>query len=111
MAYDNLFYEKAENEIKRRKLSAESELTARIQSVQKEIPEIAEINAQLARTSIELSKLILRKDNNFKENLEKIKERNLQGQKMIRDRSAPLWRLPALKCPFHAMMKVSCPCS
>jgi len=83
MAFDKYVYEKAENEIKRRRLSAENAAAVRAEEIRKRIPEITEINGQLSRTSVELSKLILERKGNFRENLEKIKNGNLQGQKMI----------------------------
>ncbi len=84
MAYDKRFYEQAENEIKQRRLRSESALNARIRETEKLIPEIAEINSQLSSVSIELTKLILRRDKDFKKNFDKIREQNLQGQDMIK---------------------------
>lgn len=84
MAYDKQLYEKAENEIKSRRLSAESALNERIEETERRIPEIAEIRRQLADTSIELSKLIIKKSGEFRKNFDKIRDRNLQGQEMIR---------------------------
>ena len=84
MPYDKRFYEQAENEIKQRRFHAENSLNARIKEAESLIPEIAEIRTQLSRTSIELSKLIIRREKNFRSNFEKIKEQNLQGQQMIR---------------------------
>lgn len=83
MAYDKRLYEKAENEIKSRRLRAESGLNARIEETERRIPEIAEIRRQLADTSIELSKLIIKKSGDFRSNFNKIRDRNLQGQEMI----------------------------
>ena len=84
MSYDKRFYEQAENEIKRRRLYAENSLNARISEAEQLIPEISEIRTQLSRTSIELSKLIIRREKNFQENFDKIREQNLQGQQMIK---------------------------
>lgn len=84
MAYNKHFYEQAENEIKHRRLSSENALDARIKEAERLIPEIAEIRTQLSQTSIELSKLIIRREKNFRANFEKIKEQNLQGQQMIK---------------------------
>ncbi len=85
MAYDKRFYEQAENEIKQRRLRSESSLAARTEEAERLIPEIAEIKNQLSRTSIELSKLIIRRDKDFRSNFDKIKEQNLQGQQMIKE--------------------------
>lgn len=84
MAYDKRLYELAENEIKHRRLDAENALNARIAEAEKKLPEIAEIRRQLAGTSVELTKLIIRRDKNFKSSFEKIRNQNLQGQEMIR---------------------------
>lgn len=84
MSYEKRFYEQAENEIKQRRLNAESALNARIEEAERRIPEIAEIRSRLSQTSIELSKLIIRKEKNFRTNFDKIKEQNLQGQQMIK---------------------------
>lgn len=83
MAFDKHIYEKAEAEIKRRRLAADNAAAARASEAERKIPEIAEINSQISGTSVELSKLILEKKGDFKKNLEMIKSRNLQGQEMI----------------------------
>ncbi|MDE7303841.1 MAG: ATP-binding protein [Oscillospiraceae bacterium] len=84
MAFDKSIYEKAENEIKNRRMRAESDAEARASEVYQRIPEIKEINVRLSQTSVELSKLILRNKGDFKENFEKLKSQNLQGQEMVR---------------------------
>lgn len=84
MAYDKRLYELADNEIKHRRLNAENALNARIAEVENKLPEIAEIRSQLSGTSVELTKLIIRRDKNFHSSFEKIKNQNLQGQEMIR---------------------------
>lgn len=84
MAFDKSIYEKAENEIKNRRMRAESDAEARASEVYRKIPEIKEINVRLSQTSVELSKLILRNKGDFKENFEKLKAQNLQGQEMVR---------------------------
>lgn len=84
MSYDKRFYEQAEQELDRRRLAAESRLDFNIAEAERKIPEIAEIRRQLSSTSIELSKLIIKKDGDFRKNFEKLKEQNLQGQAMIK---------------------------
>ncbi|MCM1024403.1 MAG: ATP-binding protein [Prevotella sp.] len=84
MSFDKHVYERAENEIKQRRLRAETEAEARAAEAERTIPEIREIRAELSLTSVELSKLILRNKGNFRENFEKLKNQNLQGQEMIR---------------------------
>lgn len=84
MAFDKYIYEKAESELKRRRIRAEADAETRASEIEQKIPEIKEITGRLFQTSIELSKLILRNKGDFKENFEKIKNQNIQGQEMIR---------------------------
>lgn len=84
MAFDRYIYEKAENTIKQRRFSAENRLNEHINEIYIKIPEIKEIMTTISQTSIELSKLIIRKDGNFTENFNKIKNQNLQGQATIK---------------------------
>lgn len=84
MSFDKHIYEKAENEVKQNRLRAEREAEERALDAERKIPEIKEIANELSRTSIELSKLILKNKGDFSENFEKIKNRNIQGQEMIR---------------------------
>ncbi len=84
MSFDKYIYEKAENEVKQNRFRAEREAEERALEAERKIPEIKEISNELSRTSIELSKLILKNKGDFKENFEKIKNRNIQGQEMIR---------------------------
>ncbi len=85
MPYSKRICEKAENIIKERELRAEQDLERRKAEAERMIPEIAEINARIAQTSAELTKVILQRGKNYKENFERIKERNLQGQQMIKE--------------------------
>ncbi len=84
MSFDKYIYEKAENEVKQNRFRAEREAEERALEAERKIPEIKEISNELSRTNIELSKLILKNKGDFKENFEKIKNRNIQGQEMIR---------------------------
>ena len=84
MAFDRYIYEKAENEIKQRRFNAENLLNERINEIHIKIPEIKEIMSFISQTSIELSKLIIRKEGNFSESFNKIKNHNINGQKMIK---------------------------
>lgn len=84
MAFDRLIYEKAENELQHRRFSAENLVRLRLTEIEQKIPEIIEINRRLSQTSVELSKLIITKKDNFHDNFEKIKSQNLQGQDMIK---------------------------
>ena len=82
MSYDKYIYEKAEAELNQRRFINETENQYRIKEIEKKIPEIREINSRLTQTIVELSQLILKKEGNFESNLNKIKERNQQGQRM-----------------------------
>lgn len=84
MSYDKLIFEKAEKELIRRRMSSERTYQQHLEEIKQKCPEIIEIHNQLARTSIELSKLIIGNSENFEENLNKIKENNIQAQNMIR---------------------------
>lgn len=83
MSYSPKIFDKALREIKQRKLKAEFLAEQHTEEINQKIPEISEINRQLAGTSIELSRLILNHSGNFEQNLEKIRSCNLQGQEMI----------------------------
>ncbi|MGN0552204.1 MAG: ATP-binding protein [Oscillospiraceae bacterium] len=51
--------------------------------MEKEIPEIREINTQLSKTIVDISKLVIAKKSNIKECIAEIKEKNLQAQNLI----------------------------
>ena len=85
MSYAKEVFDKAENEMTRRRIGAESLANRHLEEIELKIPEIVEINQQLANTSIELSNLIIKKQGDFSKNIEKLKETNLQGQQMIKD--------------------------
>ena len=70
MSFDKYIYEKAENEVKQNRFRAEREAEERALEAERKIPEIKEISNELSRTSIELSKLILKNKGDFKENFE-----------------------------------------
>ncbi len=84
MAFDRLIYEKAENEIKQRRFNSENLLQRRTEEINLKIPEIKEVLNSISQTSIEISKLIIRKETDFKSSFNKIKVQNLQGQAMIK---------------------------
>lgn len=84
MAFDRQIYEKAENEIKQRRFNAENMLNERLKEVYSVIPEIKEIMTAISQTNIELSKLIIRREGNFSESFNKIKNQNIQGQATIK---------------------------
>lgn len=84
MIYSKEVFSQAEIEINRRHISALAENENRQHEIEMNAPEIAAINNQLMQTSIEISKAILKNNNNLKANLEKIKQTNLDGQKLIK---------------------------
>ena len=84
MSYDKAVFDKAEAELTRRRIRAEATADSHLMEIERIIPEIAEINRQLASTSIELSNLILKRQGDFQDNLERLRQSNLQGQEMIR---------------------------
>lgn len=83
MSYDRHIYEQAESALNRIRFINETAHRQRVEEIERKIPEIAEINAQLTQTIVELSKLFIRKEKNFEDAFKKIKERNQQGQQMI----------------------------
>lgn len=83
MSYDKVIYDQAESEIARRKFISDAENKKRRLEIEAKIPEIKEINARLTQTIVEITSLIIRKNPDIEGNINKIKERNLQGQKMI----------------------------
>lgn len=85
MSYSNTAFERAETEINARRVRAESDNARRVEDIERKIPEIKELNNQLSSTSLDIARLILRKEGNFQENLEKIKQNNLFCQQNIAD--------------------------
>ncbi len=82
MSYDKQIYDKAEAELSRRRSEAEKAQAVRMAEIEDKIPEIKEIYARLSQTVIEISKLILSRKDGFEQRFDKIKEQNLQGQKL-----------------------------
>lgn len=84
MIYSYEVFSKAENEIKRRRTQALSELEKRKNEIETVAPEIAQINYKIINTSVELSKAIMRHDGNLKSTIEKLRKSNLEAQKLIK---------------------------
>lgn len=82
MSYDKYIYEQAESELNRRRFINETEHQRRVKEIERRIPEIAEINSQLTQTIVDLSTLIIQKKGNFEQHFNRIRENNIQGQKM-----------------------------
>ncbi len=84
MIYSKEVFTQAETEISRRHIQALTIFDQRQAEIEQIAPEIAAVNSQLINTSVELSKAIMNKNNNVKEAIEKIKEANLESQKIIK---------------------------
>ena len=67
MSYSNTAFERAETEINARRVRAESDNARRIEDMERKIPEIKELNNQLSSTSLDIARLILRKEGNFQQ--------------------------------------------
>ncbi len=75
---------KANSEMERRRLDAENEAFRRQEEIYRKIPQIEEIHRMLTQTATELSRMIIKRSSGYKDNFEKIKKRNLEGQQMIK---------------------------
>lgn len=84
MIYSKEVYNMAETEISRRHIEALSVFEKRQQEIEENAPEIAAINSQLINTSVELSKIIMRKEDDITSTINKIKDENLKGQSLIK---------------------------
>ena len=71
--------QKANTEMERRKLRAENDAAARQREIYAKIPEIEEIRRMLAQTATELSRLIIGRKGNYKENFERLSKNNLES--------------------------------
>lgn len=85
MIYSKEVFAKAENEINARHTEALALLEKHRIEIEENAPEIANVNNQLISTSAQLSKAIMSRDNNLNETINKIKEQNLKGQKLIKE--------------------------
>lgn len=84
MSYGREIYAKAEREMTQRRLRAEGDLESRRRQIFKAIPEAEEIDLQLSGVGAELARIILTGGNSVGEKIEAVKNRNLQGQAMLR---------------------------
>lgn len=75
---------KANDIMESRRHQAEREAQNRQQEVYAKLPQVAEAKRMLASSAAELSKAIIRKDGNFKENFERIRRDNLECRKLIK---------------------------
>lgn len=72
------------NQIKQRNMQAQAHAEERKIEIYKKIPQIEELNKMLSQTSAELSKIIIRREKNYKESFEKIRKNNMECQQMIK---------------------------
>lgn len=75
---------KAADIINQRRNKAKAVNDMRFEEINSKIPEICEINAQLARTGMEIL-TVMRSGGNTSEKLSKLKERNLEAQRMVKN--------------------------
>ncbi len=80
MPYRSYVYQKALNILERRRSIAESDLQRRTDEAMKKIPELAQIQQELARIGLSVSTLLFRGEN-VKGEIDKLKEKSLALQK------------------------------
>jgi len=83
MTDKNIIISRAVAEIQNRRNIAKAENDVHFQEIDRKIPEISEINSQLALTGKSIISII-RKGENVSQQIESLKEKNLQAQNMIR---------------------------
>lgn len=76
-------YNRAINIINARRIAAKAENDRRFEEVNRKIPEIAEVNSQLAKTGLEIVNVI-RSGEDVSQRIESMKAKNLQAQELIR---------------------------
>lgn len=84
MANNKEIFSKAINEINHRRNMANAENAFHFQEIEKNVPEIAEINMQLAKTGMQIVNII-RSGENVSGKISELKAKNLQAQKMIKE--------------------------
>lgn len=84
MASNSEIINKAYNEINHRRNIANAENSFHFMEIEKNVPEISEINSQLAKTGMQIISII-RSGENVSEKIAELKSKNLQAQKMIRE--------------------------
>lgn len=80
---DSKIYDKAIDIISKRRFDAKISLENHYKTAESKIPEIIEINRQLANTSLELFNIIKAGGDNIEKRLEALKCQNLQAQEMV----------------------------
>lgn len=76
-------YNRAIDIINARRIAAKAENDRRFEEVNRKIPEIAEVNSQLAKTGLEIVNVI-RSGEDVSQRIESMKAKNLQAQELIR---------------------------
>ena len=87
---DVIILNKAISEIKNRRNIARAENNMHFEEINEKIPEISEINNQLAKTSMNLLNII-KSGQNISEKMEDLKEKNIQAQKIIKNLQMPIY--------------------
>ncbi len=83
MPLERNHYAKAVNELSIRREAAYQELERHVAEIERDAPEIAALQRELASTSIKLTKTILSHPKDYKEAIEELRARNLEAQEMI----------------------------
>ncbi len=83
MTDKKVIFEKALREIENRKNMAKAENYVHFEEIQKNIPEIVEINLQLAKTGMNIVSII-KNGENVDKKIKELEEKNLQAQNMIK---------------------------
>lgn len=76
---------KALKVLEQRRIRAEIEQASRLDEIYQKLPQVIDVRKELALTSVELSKLILSKQEDISKGLEKLKESNLNLQQMEKE--------------------------
>ena len=83
MRYSQKVFEKAENEIKRRKEQAEAQQMQRYAEISEISPEITILQKRLQNTCLELMQIVINKEKNAEQEIENVKNKNLRTQESI----------------------------
>lgn len=76
---------KANSEMEKRKLRAELDAQERTDEIYRKFPQVEEIRRMMTKTASELSMAIIRRGDGYRANFEKIRQNNLDCQKMIKN--------------------------
>lgn len=76
---------KANSIMEDRRLRAELEAEKREEEICRKLPQIAEARRMMAQSAAELSRMIIRRSPDYKQNFDKIRKNNLECSRMIKD--------------------------